>query len=58
MTRKGLNLQCINDARSSQCCVSFTKVIWEISLPLAKGQSARGHVLTMEDYNKILFHAQ
>ena len=44
--------------RSSQCWVPFTKVIWEISLPLAKGQSARDYVPTMEDFNKILFHAQ
>ena len=29
----------------------------EISLPLAKGQSAQDYVLAMEDY-KILFHAQ
>ena len=58
MTRKGLNLQWVNDARSSQCWVPFTKVICEISPPLAKGQGARDYVLAMDDYNKILFHAQ
>ena len=58
MTRKGLNLHWVNDARSSQCWVPFTKVICEISPPLAKGQGARDYVLAMEDYNKILFHAQ
>ena len=30
----------------------------EISLPLAKVQSAQEYVLTMENYNKILFHAK
>ena len=48
MTRKGLNMQRVNDARSSQCWAPFTKVICEISPPLAKGQSARDYVLTME----------
>ena len=36
----------------------LTKVICEISPPLAKWQSAHDYVLTMEDYSKILFHAQ
>ena len=36
----------------------FAKVICEISPTLAKGQSARDYVLTMEDYSKISFHAQ
>ena len=31
--------------------------MWD-QFPLAKGQSARDYVLTVEDYNKILFHAQ
>ena len=30
----------------------------EISLPLAKGQSAPDYVLAMDDYNKMLFYAQ
>ena len=58
MTEKGLNLLRVNDARSSQCWVPFIKVICEISPPLAKGQSARDYVITMENYNKISFHAQ
>ena len=40
MTQKGLNLQWVNDAQSSQCWVTFTKVICEISPCLTKGQSA------------------
>ena len=38
MTRKGLSLQWVNNAQSSQCWVQFTKVIREVSPPLAKGQ--------------------
>ena len=41
MNQKGLHLQWVNDALSSQCWVPFTKIICEISPPLAKGQSAR-----------------
>ena len=29
-----------------------------VLLPLAKEQSAQDYVFTMNDYNKILFHAQ
>ena len=58
MTRKGLNLQWVNDAQSSQCWVPLTNVICEISPPLAKGQSASDCVLTREDYNKSLLHAK
>ena len=58
MTQKGLNRQWVNDTQSSQCLVPFTKVICNIIPPLAKGQSAGDYVLTMEDYNKILFYAQ
>ena len=57
MTQKGFTFQWIN-VGSSQCWVAFTKVMCEISPPIAKGQSAQYYVLTIEDYNKILFHAQ
>ena len=57
MTQKGFTFQWIN-VGSSQCWVAFTKVMCEISPSLAKGQSAQYYVLTIEDYNKILFHAQ
>ena len=57
MNQKGLHLQWVNDALSSQCWVPFTRIVCEISPSLAKGQSARDFVLTVEDYSKILFHA-
>ena len=44
--------------RSRQCWVPFTKVTCEMIPPLAKGQSARDHVFTKENYGKILFHVQ
>ena len=38
MTRKGLILQWVNGAQDSQCWVPFTKVICQISPPLAKAK--------------------
>ena len=57
MTPKGLTLQWVNNTWSNQCWLLFAKVIGEISLPLAKGEGAPYYVFTMNDYDKIWFHA-
>ena len=58
MTLNRVKLQWADNVWSSQCWVLLTKVLCKICHPLAKGQSTPDYIFTIEDYSKILFHAQ